>query len=418
MVSFPSVIIALALAASLAGPPKEFYDYLASRDDSYSWRFENRGFKYLDISLTSQTWHEHPWHHTLALVQPKRLAHKGSAVLVITGWVANPSDMEDAQEIADQSGMATAVLFDIPNQPLFNLREDDLIANTFEKYIESGDATWPLLFPMAKSAIRAMDALEAATKTSANPLTRFVVTGESKRGWTTWLVGASGDPRVIGIAPMIIDNLNLAAQMPHQLRLWGKYSEMIEAYTRLGLQSKTSTPRGFRLSQIVDPYSYRDRIKAPTLIVNGSNDPYWATDALSLYWPGLREPKSVLYVPNAHHDLGDKKLAWATLAAFARSAAGEFAWPSVSWNYRAENLTVSVRGPIPKAARLWEAGSDTMDFRQSPFSVSQSWKPTSRKTTQLLPKPTRNRAFFVELQFETHRCSFSLCTRTWVEKAR
>jgi PhoPQ-activated pathogenicity-related protein len=332
--------------------------------------------------------------------------------------VINDADLADAQEIANKSGMPTAVLFDIPNQPLFGFREDDLIAHTFEKYIESGDATWPLLFPMAKSAVRAMDALEEATKATENPLKRFVVTGESKRGWTTWFVGASGDPRVAGIAPMIIDNLNLAAQMPHQLRLWGKYSDMIEAYTRLGLQAKTAMPRGLRLSQIVDPYSYRDRITAPTLIVNGSNDPYWATDALSLYWDGLREPKSVLCVPNAHHDLGDKKLAWATLAAFARSACGEFVWPAVSWSYRDGNLVVSVHGPAPTGARLWQANSETTDFRPSAFSVAQSWTPTARKITHSLPKPTRNRAFFVELQFETHGCSFSLCTRTWVEKAR
>lgn len=236
------MITALALAAGLGSVPREFGDYLGLKDDSFGWRVEDRSEQRLTLLLTSQTWRGIPWHHTLALVQPKELAHKGAAVLVVTGWVINPADMAEAQAIADESGMAAAVLFDIPNQPLYGLREDELVAYTFAEYIETRDATWPLLFPMAKSAIRAMDALESATKDSANPLKRFVVTGASKRGWTAWFVGASGDTRVAGIAPMIVDNLNLAAQMPHQLRLWGKYSEMIDPYTRHGLQQKMNTP--------------------------------------------------------------------------------------------------------------------------------------------------------------------------------
>ena len=88
---------------------------------------------------------------------------------------------------------------------------------------------------MTRAAIRAMDAVQARTKGTANPITRFVVCGASKRGWTTWLVGASGDERVAGIAPMVYENLNLQAQMPHQLAVWGAYSPMIEDYTRRGV---------------------------------------------------------------------------------------------------------------------------------------------------------------------------------------
>jgi PhoPQ-activated pathogenicity-related protein len=410
------MVFALAIAAAMAGTPSEFGDYLALPDTSFSWGTENKSDSALTLALTSQTWRGIPWHHTLALVQPRRLAHNGAAILVVTGWVINPADMADAQSIADKAGMAVAMLFDIPNQPIFELREDNLIAYTFDKYVESGDATWPLLFPMAKSAIRAMDALQEATRGSENPLQRFVVTGESKRGWTTWFVGASGDPRVVGIAPMIIDNLNLTAQMPHQLRIWGKYSEMIEAYTERGLQAKTSTPRGLHLAEIVDPYSYRSRIKAPTLIVNGSNDPYWATDALSLYWDGLRQPKSVLAVPNAHHDLGDKTLAFETLAAFARSAVGELRWPSVAWSYRDGKPSFAVRGPAPDSAVLWEAESDSMDFRPCPFHPIATIDHAAAKGAFNLPPSSRNRAFFIQLDFHEGESKFSLSTRTWLEK--
>ncbi len=85
------------------------------------------------------------------------------------------------------------MLYDIPNQPLFDGKEeDDLQAFTFSQYIKTGDASWPLLFPMVKSVVRAMDVVQSlARKEQIAAVSDFVVAGHSKRGHTTWLTAAT-----------------------------------------------------------------------------------------------------------------------------------------------------------------------------------------------------------------------------------
>jgi PhoPQ-activated pathogenicity-related protein len=45
---------------------------------------------------------------------------------------------------------------------------------------------------MTKGGVKALDVMQAVVPTyiNGNPLNRFMVSGASKRGWTTWLVGA------------------------------------------------------------------------------------------------------------------------------------------------------------------------------------------------------------------------------------
>ena len=49
---------------------------------------------------------------------------------------------------------------------------------------------------------------------------RFTVAGASKRGWTTWLVGAMGDPRVVSIIPVVAPVGNIVEQMNEQFRFF------------------------------------------------------------------------------------------------------------------------------------------------------------------------------------------------------
>ncbi len=291
-------------------------EYVKKPDQAFAWNVAGtattRAGTITSIKLTSQVWQGITWSHDLRVYEPRELAHPDAMLLFITGGdndrKASDDDHKQAFGLAQLCGARVAVLPQVPNQPLLDGKtEDELIAETFVRYLATKDENWPLLFPMVKSAVRAMDAVQAWAKGSGKPpVGRFVVTGGSKRGWTTWLTGAMDD-RVIAIAPMVIVMLNLGPQGPNQLKVWGQYSEQIHDYVERGLMEKVQTPTGTQLWQMVDPYTYRDRLAKPKMLINGTNDRYWTLDALDLYWGGLEGPKYLVELPNAGHDLKENR---------------------------------------------------------------------------------------------------------------
>ena len=205
-------------------------------------------------------------------IEPASLAPNSTMFLWVTGGSARPDYVWLGMELARKIRAPVAFLYHIPNQPLLdsNLREDDLIAETFVRYLNTKDENWPLLFPMVKSVVKAMDVLQAFGKKEWRaPIDKFIVAGASKRGWTTWLTAAV-DPRVRAIAPVVIDTLNMREQMPRQLQAFGAYSSRLAPYSRRGLLPIPETPEDQRLLSMVDPWAYRERLVA-TRIVSSSN---------------------------------------------------------------------------------------------------------------------------------------------------
>lgn len=368
---------ALALLI-IAQVPKELNAYVLQRDLAVTWKAKTNGNQ-TSIDLVSQKWHGTVWKHNIQIDNPKVLRHKGVVLLCITGGTPNAADARDARALANQAGMPVATLYQIPNQPIWGYKEDALIAYTLQKWFETKDPSWPLLFPMTKSAYEAMNAIQATTARSANPIRKFIPFGGSKRGWTTWLLAATGDRRVIGAAPMVYDNLKISAQMAHQKATWNRYSPMIRDYESTGMLKALATPEGRRLESMVDPWRYRSSIKCPIFMINGGNDPYWTVDALGLYWKDLKMPKSCLVVPNAGHDLGDKKWTIASLAAFASLTASGKAMPSIESSLDPQGdhlvLKAKVSGAKPKRITCWAITSTNKNFVNFRWNKLPSEKP-------------------------------------------
>ncbi len=419
--AFAAILLGLAASPVRA----DLHDYIKKADDSYSWKLKGKsdtdqGTIY-DLDLVSQTWQGIKWEHQLQIYVPKGVKPTETMVLWNQGGKASPTSIAMGMGIAQKANAPVAFLYGIPNQPLFDgKREDALIAETFVRYLKTGDNDWPLLFPMVKSLAKAMDALQAFAMREWNFVVRmFVVTGASKRGWTTWLTGAA-DPRVKAIAPLVIDTLNMQVQMDHQLKSYGRYSEMIDDYVKRDLLPMPKSERAKKLWTMIDPWMYREKITMPTMIINGSNDPYWTVDALNLYWDDLKSPRWVEYVPNAGHNLMQDKInptrVMNTLGAFARIQVHGAKMPKLTWKHDDANgvprLTVQ-SDPMPKAARIWVADAEKRDFRKS------AWKDQLAQVnaTSVVGNVERNgglRVFYGEMEYEIDGLTYYLSTQVRV----
>ncbi len=426
-----AALLLLAIGASTAGA--DLFTYINKKDDSFSWKLlkktETPDGTIYDLQMVSQTWQGIKWEHKMQVYLPKGVKPGKKMLLWNQGGVPNAGTTAFGMGLAKKSGAPVAFLFGIPNQPLLGgKKEDALIAETFVRYLETKDSSWPLLFPMVKSLVRAMDALQEFSQQEWGVrVEAFVVSGASKRGWTTWLTAAA-DARVVAIAPLVIDTLNMPAQLAHQLKSYGKYSAMIGDYTRRGLVPLPDTADAKRLWGWVDPWNYRDKIKVPTMIINGANDPYWTVDSLNLYWGDLKQDKWVLYVPNAGHNLQQKSAdgkanadrALNTLVAFYKHVLKDNPMPKLQWKHDDQNgqARLSVTSDTkPLAVRLWVAQAPTRDFRQSTWKEQELPVKEGRVVGTVALPQTGYTAFYAELEFAIDGVRHPLSTQIRVLSA-
>ncbi|MEP0842441.1 MAG: hypothetical protein HRF43_06985 [Phycisphaerae bacterium] len=426
----PRMVFAAVAAILAAGQARaDLMTYLARNDPSYSWQKAAEGqidnVAYADLRMVSQTWRGIAWKHRLVIVRPTNVEKSALAVMVIAGgsWREGQElprldeksrEFQIARGVAVACRMPVAFLLHVPFQPMFDGKvEDQIISYTFDQYLKSGEEDWPLLFPMVKSAVRAMDTVQAyAEKEWQLKITDFVVCGGSKRGWTTWLTGAA-DPRVKSISPIVIDMLNLPVQMKHQVDTWGTYSEQIEDYTRIDLPNRMDTPEGRKLMEMVDPYSYRGKLTLPKLLIMGTNDRYWPLDALNVYWDDLEGEKYVLYVPNAGHGVNDFLRLTTDISALALKAAGKMKFPRQTWEFTPTDggMKLTVKSdPKPQRVDVWTAAAPTRDFREARWKP-QTIEPTEGVYAYTLPRPAKGyAAFFAEGYYEIQGRSLFLST--------
>jgi PhoPQ-activated pathogenicity-related protein len=386
MTFLAAALIAASSAGTVAQPlarQTDLDDYVKSPDASFRWEIVSieraEGHTSIVVDMVSQTWlskaevNRPEWQHWLTIAVPNEVTSDVGLLFIgggRNGGEAPKNVNERTIEIARSTGTIAAELGMVPNQPLIfhndgvSRSEDDLIGYTWDQYLQNADARWLARGPMVKSAVRAMDTITAvlASDEFGLEVDRFVVAGGSKRGWTTWLTGAMDD-RVVAIAPIVIDVLNVDVSMRHHFAAYGFWAVSIGNYVDHEIMRRLDDERLRDAYALVDPYHYRHRLTMPKLMINAAGDQFFLPDSSRFYWQDLRGEKYVRYVPNADHSLQGTD-AIASLIAFHTLVKDGIKPPQFSWTHAPNGTLQVMTQEAPKEVLLWQMTNPiARDFR-------------------------------------------------------
>ena len=444
-------------------------EYTRERDGSYAWKVvqtfagtgEREGMLGFAIDLTSQTWRgegetDYPaWTHMLQVVVPDEVRHDTALMLVGGGQRQSlpPARLqEELWIIAKATGTIVAAVPNVPNQPLSlpnedgtlgDIRfEDDLLAESWVIAKRTGDPSWVIHLAMVESVVAAMDAVQEFARSDeggGHEINGFVVSGGSKRGWTTWLTAAVDD-RVRGIIPMVIDTLNLPATMAHHYGAYGFFAPAIGDYAGRNLMQELATPEGMMLRRIVDPYLFRDRLTMPKFILNTSGDQYFLPDTPRYWIDDLPGETRLRVVPNWDHAIDRNGDAIFSAIGFYEALLNDVELPDVSIEVVEEadgggdgggdavEWVVSVNIPDDRVTlrrlTLWQGTNpDARDFRQEtigkPFRMrmlmpEEDGEHAGKYRVRVEKPETGYTAFFVEHRYDVAGQSLPLVFTTQV----
>jgi len=417
--------------------------YAVAPDPNYSYTLvstaPDAGQTTYVLEMTSQTWLttnqvDRPlWKHWMIIVKPDVVAHS-TALLHISagnnGGAAPTAADSIIRQIALNTQSVVAELRMVPNQPLTffgetqSRVEDGIMAYAWDKFLDFGDEQWIPRLPMTKAAVLAMDTVTAFCAGAPGGginVDKFVVTGASKRGWTTWAT-AIVDSRVEAIIPVVIDMLNLRTSFIHHYRSYGFWAPAIADYEAMGIMDRMDTPEFAALMAIEDPYEYRARLALPKFLINASSDEFFLPDSSQYYFDDLPGVKYLRYVPNAGHGVAGSPDAWATVEACYHAVITSATLPEFSWTLPTSNSIRVVTIANPSNVKLWQASNPSArDFRLN-IVGSSAWTSTTL-TDQgggvyvgTVATPSSGyRAFFVELTYPGSGAqSFKFTTRVKV----
>jgi PhoPQ-activated pathogenicity-related protein len=421
--------------------------YVAAADSSYHFALNSTltGTGYTDyvINMVSQTWtpstgDSQVWQHWVQIIVPTTVSTH-TALLNISGG----SNTQSAPTTPDQLSLLAATTLNaitvflptVPNEPVTfpaqgettPLTEDQIVAYTFEQFLHGNGQDWPLLLPMVKSAVRAMDTTQSFVASQSGgtlSVSNFIVTGASKRGWTTWLTPAV-DTRVVAIVPYVFDGLNLADQVESQLDTYvgvtqdvvNGDSTAVQDYTGDGVFNFLGTPQMSSLLSIVDPYSYvgRSTYNIPKYLIASTGDQFFVPGA-QFYFSNLPGENYLRYLPNTDHGLNSDAVTGALN--FEKALLDGATLPQFNWNVSNSGTTITLNSvTTPTSVTMWQATNTTnRDFRLETFGAN--WTSSTltdqgggKYVAQVTPPTTGATDFFIQMQYSVDGVTLTFTTQ-------
>jgi PhoPQ-activated pathogenicity-related protein len=359
-------------------------------------------------NLTSQKWLTDKnvsrsvwWHHVAVIIPDTVNLSRHNAFVYITGGDNhNPNSFPSAGDeglliaatVATGAQTVAAVLWQVPNQPLefpidpFNMSrsEDAAIALTWWKFInDPSDPNWILEYPMTKAGVKCLDMLEAVFPQyiSNTPINKFLVAGASKRGWTTWLVGAveaAHGNRIQAIAPIVLDALNFIKFAHRQFRMYNGWSFALQDYYKMNFTQSLDLPNTALLASLIDPYWYRSRLTMPKLAINAGGDEFQMPDDQRHWAHDMPGEMHTLLLKNAEHSCATGVVELAqSVSAFLAGLNNNYPRPNMNWTIdeATGNITVTTDvAPTKVTIAYSDSGMDVSagkrDFRWAALNVS------------------------------------------------
>ena len=389
------------------------------------------------VNLTSQAWlteadwgaewggKDAQWWHVMYIITPSVVTHADWRSLYITGLnnkdpipSATGEDLAITAALAMSTGQVYVTLFQVPNFPIYLKNEhgdgqdsrpygdDDLLAHTFTHYMDyvrgGGDplsapqSEWVVLLPMTKAAFAAMAAAEEILHDTAGK-TNWIVSGASKRGWTTWLVGAvdsqrdASVQRVRAINPIVLDGLHFEETLKLHYSAYGGWSFTMRAFQDAGFTGRIDSAEVKHLWSLIDPYYYASRLlQMPKYVMDGTGDEWFIPDD-SRYWidsmrdgsqddagsgndnDGLSKLTLGMF-PDSDHSMAFAIPAFTpSLSVWMNSVIANAPIPRISWSldYTAGQIVVRVApafAQMKRTVQVWrsatcQAESPRRDFR-------------------------------------------------------
>jgi PhoPQ-activated pathogenicity-related protein len=434
-----SLVLAFGLATSCAStptippnPPNILDAYVAAPDPAFAWKvektFTGAGFHGAVLELTSQTWmtaaeSDRPvWKHWLTVTIPDQLT-SNKAFLYIGGGSSSTAAPASATtrfaQMAIDTGSVIAELAQTPNQPIRFAdtpdkarSEDDIIAYLQARYDADRNPIALVRLPMVKSGTAAMTAVQqflAGDAGGKKTIDGFVVSGGSKRAWTSWLVGLL-DERVIGMMPIVINVLDVDATTRHHWETMGYFSPALGDYVNHKLIPDEIGRKMVEINTIEDPLNYRGRpaMKMPKFIINAVGDEFFPPDNTKFSYHLLPGSKQLRMLPNSRHstagtDINESMTAWYDNLIHNRAT------PEYSWEVRDDGALVVDPGTAkPSQVLLWQGNNPAArDFRvqtlgDKAFTSTPLTAQADGSYVGNVEKPASGfTAYFVELTYPT-----------------
>lgn len=356
-------------------------DYVNAPDANYGWFNTKQTIKTISgatayvLNVTSQKWLDTSraagpdgdiWTHQVIVIIPTKLLYTNVSVAYLTGncndnpSLPGPTDEELllVDTISASLHCVGMIVYQLPNCPIIypadplkmKRSEDSMIAFAWSQFFIDKNPEWLPRLPMTKAAMACMRAVQEFTSQQhMAQIESFFVSGASKRGWTTWMVGAvtcPSCPKILGIAPIVPVAPSIMKDMHRMWQAYHGWTFAFQDYYALNLTKMMDSPDFMDLLQIVDPQYYvKSLARIPKLVVVSSDDEFMMMDWTDIWFDAFQGGEThMLIVPDSEHSMATGVFeATATLTAFAGSLMHSIpARPSFTYSRNASDGTLNV----------------------------------------------------------------------------